>query len=349
MVAKKLTEKTASIVLGTTEGSTTRTGGRPPLNTPAASSSARPAHTGVGLVMSAIVGKDETQKRLNDAEAKLAEFEGAAIEQLLDPTLINPSRWANRDESEWQTDSFKEFKDELIAAGGNVQAIKVRRIGGVFYGKTPQYEIVFGHRRHRACLEAGLQVKAIVVDDMSDMQLFAEMDRENRCRKNLSGLEQGRMYANALKEGLFPSLRQLAASLNLNLSNTARAVQLAGLPPDVVRAFPSPLDLQVRWAKALTDAVQRDPDGVLAVARELIKGRGSLTATEVFNRLIGQTIAQNDRVLAFSKEGKEAGRIKSGPKGRAVVEFEPGVLPVERHAALIQLIEGFLTDEDESS
>jgi ParB family transcriptional regulator, chromosome partitioning protein len=306
-------------------------------------------HTGVGIVMGAIAGKDEVSKRLADttselhtAKERLTEFEGATVARPLDPKLIQRSRWANRNAAEWSTDDFQSFKSEIQTSGGNVQPIKVRLVtGAVIDGQSPKYEIVYGHRRHRACLELGLMVNAIVVQEMSDKELFTEMDRENRGRKNLSAWEQGCMYNDAIKEGLYPSIRQLAEANAVNLSDAVRWVQLAKLPVDVVEAFPSPLDLQVRWAKPLTDAMQRSPDAVLLVARELKTKRGSITATEAFEQLVGKD-NEKGGVVEIAFEGKKVAAFKPGKKGRAVIEFEAGALQESKHKALIKLIEDFL-------
>ena len=67
---------------------------------------------------------------------------------------IKPSKWANRHEASFLTAEFEELKAEIAAAGGNVQPIKVRPVE-VLNGSTPStdttYELIFGHRRHRAC------------------------------------------------------------------------------------------------------------------------------------------------------------------------------------------------------
>lgn len=314
-------------------------------------------HTGVGIVMESIAGRGEIARQLSDTQAelqsatsKLAEFDHASVAKPLDPKLIRRSRWANRNEAEFATDDFQNFKAELQTAGGNVQAIKVRAIrGAVIDGQSPIYEIVYGHRRHRGCLELGLSVNAIVVLEMSDKELFAEMDRENRGRKNLSAWEQGCMYNDAIKEGLYPSIRQLADANTVNLSDAVRWVQLAKLPKEVVDAFLSPLDLQVRWAKPLTDALQRDPDGVLSMARELQKQRGSIGSTEVFERLVGKPANTSNNEISITASGKKMASFRIGPKGRAVIEFEAGVLQESKHEALAKLIEGFLAQNPQDS
>lgn len=297
------------------------------------------------------------QAKLTDAESKLAKFDGAIPVRALNPKAIRRSRWANRIEEEFATKEFQELKDEIANAGGNVQPIKVRVVDGqppsptkgfnepkgLVDGQPVGFEIVFGHRRHQACLELGLLVSAVVVDDMDDRALFEAMDRENRGRKNLSAWEQGRMYDEAIKKGLYPSIRRLEEALGVNHSDAVRAVQLSKLPKEVVSAFATPLDLQVRWSKPLADALQRDPDGVLARAKEAGKKRGSLDATEVFELLVGTAPKPAPKEIDILAAGKKLATVRTGPKGRAFVEFEAGVLPVEKHEALAKLLKEFLT------
>lgn len=311
------------------------------------------AFTGVGSVMAAITREAEishellgAQTKLEQARTQLAEFAGATLVRALDPTSIRRSRWANRVEAEFSTSEFRQLKDEIASAGGNVQPIKVRAIqadaGGAFDGQTPTHEIVFGHRRHQACLELGLQVHAVVVEEMDDRTLFEAMDRENRGRKNLSAWEQGRMYDEAIKHGLYPSLRRLSDSLGVNLSDASRAVQLAKLPKEVVAAFATPLDLQVRWAKPLADALQRDPDSVLARAREAAQQRDSLRATGVYEHLIGKASKALPKQRVISSGKKKLATLKVDASGRASVDFESGVLQPDRHDELALLLKNFL-------
>ena len=314
--------------------------------------------TGVGSVMAAITREAEISQELVGARAKLAQaklqltaFEGASLVRALDPRSVRRSAWANRAEAEFSTQEFQLLKDEIASAGGNVQPIMVRAIPGaaeVFDGQTPCHEIVFGHRRHQACLALGLAVNAVVVADMDDKALFEAMDRENRSRKNLSAWEQGRMYDEAIKKGLYPSLRRLSESLGVNLSDASRAVQLAKLPKELVAAFATPLDLQVRWAKPLADALQRDPDGVLSRARAVAAQPGQRTAAGVFDRLLGLAAQPRalETVIAVGK--KKLATLKVGVKGRAVVEFEPGALLGSQHEALGKLLKAFLTDRKPS-
>jgi ParB family chromosome partitioning protein len=211
---------------------------------------------------------------------ELKEFEGSLPAKRLDSQKIIRSKWANRHDLSFTDAEFAALKADILAHGGNVQPIKVRPVSEA----ADRYEVIFGHRRHQACLELGLPVLALV-EALDDAALFVEMDRENRQRKDLRPYETGLMYARALDSGLFPSARKLAEAVGIDLSQLGKSLALARLPHDVLNAFTSPLDLQYRWVPDLVGAIQRDPDGVLAKSKELQELDPRLPAADVFRRL----------------------------------------------------------------
>lgn len=334
MATKKINEKTSGISLA---GFQPRTAVTPapvpaalvdrqpssspdPVAEPSPAKVASKSFTGAGIFMSAITGKDEISKELADVQSKLDEaiqvakkFEGADLVMSLETRLVRRSQWANRNPAEFLSPEFQALKEEIGNAGGNTQPIKVRRIEVVVDGQPEFFEIVFGHRRFQACVEESLKVNAVIVDHMTDLELFEAMERENRGRKNLSAWEQGMMYQDALKKGLYPSARKLEEALNLNHSDCTRALQLAKLPKAVVNAFATPLDLQVRWSKYLTDAMQKDPDIVLSRAATLSKMNPRPSASDVFKELVEGGVFDAKRKdaesLTIKGEGGKSGKI----------------------------------------
>lgn len=237
--------------------------------------------TAIGMHADALFRDEKVSTENVLLKQRLAEFDGASPTRLLDPKMIRQSKWANRLENSFNNPDFERFKAEIESSGGNIQPIKVRPLPA----KPGEYELIFGHRRHRACLELGLPVLA-VINDMGDVDLFIQMDRENRERAPLKPYEAGLAYARALDEGLFPSARKLSESASVDLSQLGKALALARLPLDVIAAFPSPLDLQYRWASDLTQAMQKDPDRVIATAKQIAQEPSGLTSAQVLNALI---------------------------------------------------------------
>jgi ParB family chromosome partitioning protein len=153
------------------------------------------------------------------------------------------------------------------------------------------------------------------------------------------------MYDDAIRQGLYPSLRRLSDSLGVNLSDASRAVQLAKLPPEVVAAFASPLDLQVRWAKPLADAMQRDPDGLLQRARALAATQTKRNPSAAFAELLGQQASPKATETPIMLGKRKVAVLRVEPSGRLIIDFEPGTVTASRSPELAETIKAFLSSE----
>lgn len=215
----------------------------------------------------------ESGKRVSVLEERLKEFEGGKVTRLLNPEKVFPAKWANRSEWSFADAEFERLKEAIQVSGGNVQPIKVRPRRD----SEDEFEIVFGRRRHRACLDLKIPVLALIDTEVTDLQLFSQMDAENRERKDLSPWEQGVMYRMALNEGLWKSQRQMADGLGVTQALISSAIGVADLPEKVIAAFPSPNEIQFRWAKLLQAAVSSNRDEVLkrAVKAAATEGRSA--------------------------------------------------------------------------
>lgn len=303
--------------------------------------------TGPGQLMLARQSlQDLSREKTKNAalEVKLNEFEGALITRRLAPNLIVRSILANRDKSEFETHEFKNLKEEIKASQGNVQPIRVRPL------ITPTdrgelYEIVFGHRRHQACLELGIPVLSMI-EDADNKSLWLAMDRENRERKSLTPYEQGQSIKRALDYGLFKSVRELAIESGIDQSNANKALQLAKLPEVVIKAFSSSTDLQIGWASKLAAAQNNDMDGLLIRAKSIIerRKRGNLTELspkEIFGFLINSApLGDNaSSLIDLKKNGEVIATIRNKNDGSIQIDIRHGNLCVEDvQAAIARLL-----------
>lgn len=282
------------------------------------SSIGSPMRTGPGQMLMVNSLMRESNEKLALLEERLRKFDGGFPVLLLNTDQIVVSKWANRVSASFDTAAFSLLKTEIANAGGNVQPIKVRPLGE----QDNRFEIVFGHRRYQACVELGLPVLALV-EEMTDADLFKQMDRENRARADLSPWEQGNMYRQALDDKLFGSREHLARELGIDPGNLSKALRLAGLDKIVVAAFNSPLDLQYRWAKPLSDAFIHDKERMLLVLRELSGDHGQRhSAKYVFDRLVAApaSLVQVEEV----KIGKQVVAVIHAEGGQVTVKFGDG-------------------------
>lgn len=277
--------------------------------------------------------------KLQEAIQEIRHWDGATPTRRLDPREIGRSRFANRDRASFEGAEFEGLKREIQDAGGNVQAIKVRAVANP--GEGAKYEIVYGHRRHEACLQLGLPVLA-VVDNLDDRALFIEMDRENRERADLSPWEQGVMYVRALDSGLFPSSRQMASAIGVDLSNLGKAIALARLPATVIDAFASPLDLQFRWVPALNQALTSNASEVEQRARAIAADRGSRTAKQVFEALVSSPPPEGGTVPPplghqIQVGGRSVASVRFDSRGRASVRVDAPLSTAQQREMLAWL------------
>lgn len=297
----------------------------------------RPRATGVA----GITDRINLHHQVVELQAQVAKYEGAQLVTRLDPRRIKQSRWKNRHELSYSTQEYAELKAEIEAAGGNVQPVKVRRVGKGADGQD-EYEIVYGRRRLRACLELGFEVAAIV-EDMDDLELFKEMERENRSRADLSPWEQGVMYKDALDAKLFTSQRQMAAVLNVSPGALSMALALASLPDEVINAFPSPLELQYRWAAELTQALEKNTARVITAAQELAARSPRPGAKEVLATLVSMDALKREATAKELRIGdRVVGSFAKDARGGINLKLKAGALNAGNEKKLIEFVERLL-------
>jgi ParB family transcriptional regulator, chromosome partitioning protein len=301
------------------------------------SSESRAPRTGPGQMLAYRSHMQENNQRVDELQNRLSEFDGTLPVKLLDPKVISPSKWANRHNSSFANDEFASLKAEIGNAGGNVQPIRVRPQ----VGEPGRFEVVFGHRRHQACLQLGILVSAII-EAVDDKSLFASMDRENRSRADLSPFEQGDMYRRALDEGLYPSLRQMCADLGVDLGNASKAIAIARLPGEILAAFESPTQIQFRWGKELATVLQKDPDGVIERAKTIRFGAKHLPPADALSRLLGQPKPTKPVTMDLKRKGKVVGKLTRKSDGSINLSLNGGALGDEQYADLRSAVESLL-------
>ncbi len=269
-------------------------------------------------------------------KSELQRHDGSLPTRKLEPKLLVSSRWANRNEHSYLTADFVRFKAEIEHAGGNVQPILVRPLDG----SPEKYEIVFGHRRHRACSELGLEVLAAIwTAPLSDAEFFQTMDRENRERADLSPYEHGVAYQRALDEHLYPSQRRLAEGLGVSHTWVQKALSIAQLPQQVIACFKNPLEIQTRHAEKIEAALEADRRSVLRRAEKLAGQQ--LSASVVVAQLIGQGASAN-AAKEIHVDGKTIGRVVREKNGGLSIKLRPGVVSEDRIDAVVHAIAGSL-------
>jgi ParB family chromosome partitioning protein len=241
----------------------------------------------------------------------------------LDPKEVTHTDFVNRLTESCSAED-KEFRalKENIWRNGQLEPIRVRPSSG---GSAHPYEIVYGHRRHAACLlldaevEGGFRVLALLDASAVDPHRLTQlMHAENDARQPLSPFEYGQMYRSWLGAKLFDTQETLAGAIGREQSTVSAYIRVAELPEAVLEAFGDRRAIALRWLQELSKALKDDRAAVIAkakrmadqdprpkpnqVLRELVfaasqgkRGTSTREETVKFGGLVGCRIIRKDR------------------------------------------------------
>lgn len=252
-----------------------------------------PARTIQPAAMKAPCGKRPPVRDLPPSRCNVvtaAEESTAALSQVvvhLESSQIRASQWVNRSAASYLQPDYLTLKRQILEAGGNLIPIKVRPATepkGPSSGPSASYEIVYGHRRHQACLELGMRVLAIV-ETLDDVNLVRQMHAENMSRKDLSAWERGLHYRFMLASSLFPSQIALSRALGICAGDVSRALFIGDLPVEILAVFESPFALAIHDADVLRPVFASDRDAMLRRAHEISSTVGQLPSKKAIRRL----------------------------------------------------------------
>lgn len=192
----------------------------------------------------------------------------------LNPKLVGHGPFANRLNIAYEDEDFEDILADIRAKGRNEIAGKVRPVDG------GRYEIVYGHRRHAACLGAGVPFYAIV-EEMSDMDMLEKMTVENDLATTPSPFELALRYRDWVDENnVWPNYTELGKSLGKSQAYIGQRVSILSLPQEVLLALGDPRLLSITEWRKLVSLNSTDAEELLTVAREINSGREEYAVTD---------------------------------------------------------------------
>jgi ParB family chromosome partitioning protein len=260
----------------------------------------------------------------------------------LDPKRIAGSAYANRHER-----SLNISDPELVAliadirVRGQLEPIRVRP---ATTSAGFEYEIVYGHRRHAACValdaetEGGFPVLALLDAKAVDVRDHVlKMYQENAARKDLSAFETGSMFASWLTEEIFATQSELAAAVSLEQGTVAKYLAIARLPEYIVSAFGDPRVISLRWAEGINAALKERREAVAHLALELAGESPRRRPEDILSALVGMAARAGKKGAAVKTETviiRGRSLYKIAPRGNGMqITFGPQLDPKLAKAA----------------
>jgi ParB family transcriptional regulator, chromosome partitioning protein len=255
----------------------------------------------------ATAGERVTEGLAAKVERLEAERGAGGVVLRIDPKRINRTNFANRDGRSLDA-SDPDMKDLIakIQAHGQLEPIRVRPAP---HGSQVEYEIVYGHRRHAACLvldamtEGGWPVLALLDAKATDAKDHVlKMYEENAARKDLSPYETGAMFSNWLSEKVFSSQGEIAKATGVSDATVSHYIRLHELPAAVIAAFGDPRLISLRWMQELSRVLKENRGAVIECAERLAKLDGRPPAEVVLRNLLAAASGERPRPAATREE-----------------------------------------------
>ncbi|MXO67086.1 ParB/RepB/Spo0J family partition protein [Altericroceibacterium endophyticum] len=300
-----------------------------PANGPSARSTA-PAERARGTTL---LGRQSALARVASGEVR------QVTQLLLDPARVRVWPGNARSYEHLSEDSCSELLDSIIAEGGQKVPAVVRRIEGDHHH---DYEVIAGTRRHwciswlRAHSYPDMQFLA-TVSQLDDEAAFRLADIENRARKDVSDLERARNYAAALADHYGNHMTRMAERLKLSKGWLSKMLKVASLPDQVIAAFASPADVQLKPAYPLAQAYG-DKQAAPAIRKEAAKlakeqsslrekGSPALPAADVIRRLLAaakDTPEKLEPIILEGAHGRPAVTVQSSNRQGVSLRLHSG-------------------------
>ncbi len=284
------------------------------------------------------------------ALARVASGEVRQVTQLLlDPARVKIWSGNARNYVLLTETHCRELIDSIIAEGGQKVPAVVRRIEG---DPDYDYEVIAGTRRHwsiswlRANSYPDMMFVAQVAQ-LDDEAAFRLADLENRARADVSDLERARNYLAALTTHYGNHQTRMAERLKLSKGWLSKMLKVAALPDEIIAAFASPYEVQLKPGYALAQAMQDRLEGpaIIGVAQYISRqqaerredGLPPIPASEVLHRLL------TARKMMMGEDGEPQPYSYHNRYGRVVLSIQA----INRQGVTVRLHPHPNADEEE--
>ncbi|HHX3463946.1 TPA: ParB/RepB/Spo0J family partition protein [Legionella pneumophila] len=185
----------------------------------------------------------------------------------VNPEECEPWKYANRQEGELGDidgliDSIKSNKQ--------LQPALVRNHPNP-HGKI-KYEVIFGRRRHIACMQLGIPFLVIRKDIPNVQDAIASQDAENKLRNDVSNYSNAMLYKRLLLDNVFKTEKELSEKLRISYSTFNELMAYSKIPDDIVRAIPDIHNLSKQLAVKIVQLINKSKDNynkMLSIANQL--------------------------------------------------------------------------------
>jgi ParB family chromosome partitioning protein len=211
-----------------------------------------------------------------------------------------------------------------------------------------KYEVIFGRRRHIACLKLGIPFLAIRKQISNIQDAVASQDAENKLRNDVSNYSNAMLYRRLLADNVFKSEKELADKLKFPTSTLNDLMAYSKIPEDIVKEIPNIHTLSKQLAVKLVQLLNKSKDNhqkILKIAGQIGKKITSQTKLKKLLDADSDTSKKNILHSAISHttlDGKKLFTSKSDYRGLPSIVFNKEIVDLINFEDMCHHISSYL-------
>lgn len=231
----------------------------------------------------------------------------------VDPKECEPWKYANRHEDELGD------IDELVES---IRTSKQLQPGLVRKHPSPhdgiQYEIIFGRRRHIACLKLGIPFLVILKDLPNVQDAIAAQDAENKLRNDVSNYSNAVLYSRLISDGIFKNEKELADKLRISSSTFNDLMAFSKIPQNIAKKIPNIHNLSKLLAVKIIQLLNKDKENYVKLEDVASQIGVTLNSQGKLERAIESSTVK----AKFSGDHEIASKTYKGKNGHKLFTFK---------------------------
>lgn len=247
----------------------------------------------------------------------------------VDPEECEPWKYANRHENEL---GDIEGLIDSIKANKQLQPALIR-LHPSPHGNI-KYEVIFGRRRHIACLKLGVPFFVIRKNIPNVQDAIASQDAENKLRNDVSHYSNAILYKRLLLDKVFNTEKELADKLRMPLSSFNDLMAYSKIPEDVVQQIPNVHELSKQLAVKVAQLANQSIEShekLLKIAKHIGKSITSQAKLEQYfikDAAHAPHSTMRSSKSFLSKSGKRLFTFKADSRGMPSLVIHKHIAPI---------------------
>lgn len=197
-----------------------------------------------------------------------------------------------------------------------------------------KYEIIFGRRRHLACIQLGIPFLAIRKHIQNIQDAIVSQHAENKLRSDVSDYSNAVLYKRLLSDKVFLTEKELAIKLQLSPSSLNDIMAYSKIPQDIIKKIPNIHNLSKHIVVKIVQLLNESKDNhdkVLVIADQLGTKISSKAKLEYeFNKRFASNknlVKPLPTVKTYENEsGRKLFTLKRDGRGLPVIVFNKDIL-----------------------